>query len=96
MQTFKDIIKTPNTTESTNQIPTFKQMQEGVALSCVSEGISKKLSSAYESMCREMKTVHEDTTQRTCETYCQEAEAKLSEMMNELKKQCESYLAALH
>ena len=97
MQTFKDLIgKAPAINQDLDYLPTFKQMTEGLGTPCMSEGLLAKMESVYKTMCTEMKAVHEDTTKRTCESYCAEAESRLYEMVSELKKQSESYLAALH
>ena len=97
MQTFKDTIGKSNPqTANPESVPTFKQMKEGHGIPCMSESLLAKMESAYRTMCAEMKAVHEDETKRTCETYCKEAEGRLYEMVSELKKQSESYLAALH
>ena len=97
MQTFKDTIgKAPAMNQDLDYLPTFKQMTEGRGTPCLSEKLIAKMESVYKAMTTEMKAVHEDTTKRTCENYCAEAESRLFEMVSELKKQSESYLAALH
>ena len=58
--------------------------------------LQEKLNEAYKDMCTEMQAIHADETARTCETYKDEVESKLNEMLTELTKQCESYLAAMH
>jgi hypothetical protein len=97
MQTFKDVIgKSYDPDVDPDYLPTFKQMTEGHGVPCLSEKMIAKMESVFKAMCTEMKAIHEDNTKRTCESYCAEAESRLFEMASNLKKQSESYLAALH
>ena len=97
MKTFKEFVNIKQTNPNRIEgVPTFQQVVEGAGSSCMSESMMEKLNEMYESMCSEMKTVHEDETERTAESYCAEAEGKMMEMLKEMKSTCESYLAALH
>lgn len=60
---------------------------------CMSEKTHNKLNEMYESMCNEMKMVHEDETKMTAENYAKECSEKLMEMMKNMKKACEACMA---
>jgi len=95
MKTFKEFVNIKQTTK-VEGVPTFQQVLEGAGSSCMSEMMMEKMNEMYESMCSEMKAIHEDETERTAESYCAEAEGKMMEMLKEMKGTCESYMAALH
>lgn len=92
MKTFKETIDIKKSTG----IPSFKDVLESKTQACLSEETVSELQHICEKMCNEMKMVHEDESSRTCEMYTEEAESKIQEIITEIKKQCESYLAALH
>jgi len=89
MKTFGEVINRKN--ETTNSaLPSFREVLEGEGkTSCVSEGLMEKLDEMYEAMCEEMKSCHEDETDRTAEGYMSEASAKITEMMEGLKGKCD-------
>lgn len=88
MKTFGEVINRKNETKN-SVLPSFKEVLEGEGkTSCMSEGMCEKLNEMYESMCSEMKSCHEDDTERTAEGYMSEAEAKIIEMMESLKSEC--------
>jgi hypothetical protein len=95
MKTFKEFVNIKQE-KKIDGVPTFSQVLEGAGSSCISESMHEKLNEMYESMCNEMKAVHEDETERTAESYCSEAEGKMMEMLKEMKSTCESYMAAMH
>jgi hypothetical protein len=88
MKTFGEFVG-KGETKPTSSMPSFREVLEGEGkTSCMSEGMCEKLNEMYESMCSEMKTCHEDETERTAEGYMSEAEAKIMEMMESLKNDC--------
>ena len=88
MKTFGEVIRGKNETKS-SALPSFKEVLEGEGKSsCVSEAMCEKLDDMYEAMCEEMKSCHEDETDRTAEGYMSEASAKIMEIMEGLKGEC--------
>lgn len=88
MKTFGEVIRRKNETK-TSTLPSFKEVLEGEGKSsCISEGMMEKLNEMHEAMCEEMKSCHEDETDRTAEGYMSEAKAKITEMMEGLKGEC--------
>lgn len=55
---------------------------------CMSEGMVAQLESMCESMCSEMKMVHEDSTQNTSHTYHREVNERLSKMLKIVESAC--------
>lgn len=82
MKTFEEFTSESGVTEKT--------MAEG---SCMSEALKAKCNEVCEAMCEEMKTCHEDETENSAATYESECNEKLNEMMKEIAKTCESYMA---
>jgi len=89
MKTFGEFVGKSETNATSSAMPSFKEVMEGEGKSsCVSEGMMEKLNEMYESMCEEMKSCHEDETERTAEGYMSECESKINEMMEGLKNCC--------
>jgi hypothetical protein len=88
MKTFGEVIGHKN--ETTNSaLPSFKEVLEGEGkTSCVSEGLMEKLNEMYESMCEDMKACHEDETEKTAESWMKECDSKLSQIKENLQKEC--------
>lgn len=88
MKTFGEVINRKNETKN-SVLPSFKEVLEGEGkTSCMSESMMEKCNEMCESMCSEMKSCHEDETERTAESYMSEAKAKITEMMESLKSEC--------
>jgi len=63
-------------------------VKESSRSGCMSESMVKKCNEMYEAMCAEMKSCHEDKTERTAENYMAECNEKLNEMMEGIKSAC--------
>jgi|LakMenEpi03Aug12_release.lakeMendotaPanAssembly.Ray.scaffolds.fasta_scaffold1314414_1 hypothetical protein len=88
MKTFGEVINRKN--ETTNSaLPSFREVLEGEGkTSCMSESMCEKLNEMCESMCSEMKSCHEDESERTAENYRAECEGKIKEMYESISKAC--------
>lgn len=98
MKSFTEFTSGKSEAPASKGFPSFSQVREGEAPApkCMSESMMEKMHEMYEAMCEEMKACHEDETERTAEGYVKEAYGKMNEMMENMAKECESYLSAMH
>lgn len=89
MKTFGEFLGKHEAKPANTSVPSFREVMEGEGkTACISEGMMEKLNEMYEGMCSEMKSCHEDETERTAESYLKECESKVAEMMEGLMNQC--------
>jgi hypothetical protein len=90
MKTFGEFVGKTGLPAKSSSVPSFKEVMEGEGkTSCISESMHEKLNEMYEAMCEDMKTCHEDETERTAENYMKDCESKMMEIMEGLKKCCD-------
>ena len=95
MKTFGEFIGKNEAKSVKAAIPSFREVLEGEGkTSCISENIMEMMKEMYEGMCKEMKSCHEDETERTAESYLKECESKVSEVMEGLLTHCKECMAA--
>ena len=74
--------------KSANSFPTFTEVKEGSAGSCMSEDLKNKINEMMEMCKEEMRIIHGDETPKTAENFMSEYDAYMKDCMEGLQKEC--------